>query len=119
MATRDNRAGCSRWRRAKRMAPNAQHQNSIDLTALGVSPGAPKCSSRAERRVAKTMRNLPGIGISLNSGGGLRRTFPDGLEGVNQGLAAGQDAGGALESSHYFIRTIQEEQLLEQDLMLI
>ena len=70
--------------RQKDGAKRSASQNSIDLTALGVSQEAAEVFQQEERRVAKTMRNLPGIGISLNSGGmASTHTFPDaaGLEG--------------------------------------
>ena len=89
-----------------------QLQRTIDLSALGVSPEVAETFRLEEQRVSKAMRELPGPGSGVGAGGkdGAATAIADALTAVEKQLA---DRSNQV---HYYIRAIQMEQLLEQDL---
>jgi len=92
--------------------PKEQLQRTIDLTALGVSPEVAETFRLEEQRVSKAMRELPGPGNSVSPG-----TKDGGAMSVTEGLSALEKLiADRSNQVHYYIRAIQMEQLLDQDL---
>jgi hypothetical protein len=89
-----------------------QLQRTIDLSALGVSPEVAETFRLEEQRVAKAMRELPGPGGTGAPGtkDGTSSVAADSLSVVEKHLS---DRSNQV---HYYIRAIQMESLLEQDL---
>jgi hypothetical protein len=89
-----------------------QLQRTIDLSALGVSPEVAETFRLEEQRVAKAMRDLPGPGGTGAPGtkDGTSSVAADSLSVVEKQLS---DRSNQV---HYYIRAIQMESLLEQDL---
>jgi hypothetical protein len=94
----------------------------IDLSALGVSADAAETFRAEEQRVARTMSELP----ALRARGARRAASAGAAEGAAEGAASqAREAGPDLLTQlvadrtnqvHHYVRSIQMEQLLEQDL---
>ena len=86
----------------------------IDLQALGVSPEAAEAFRAEESRVARSMRQLPVVATDAMAGGGTDAGGDIDFE--KEPTALEKLITDRSNQVHYYIRAIQMEQLLDQDL---